>query len=83
MPRIQIPAHCRNMRTFRTAASRPWDDGIVGKAMPEINVAVSAVAARKFHISNLILSSRHYFIALLHSAISARRGIYETISWSK
>lgn len=32
MLRIQILAHCRNMRAFRTAAvSRPGDDGIAGK----------------------------------------------------
>ncbi len=31
MLRIQILAHCRNMRAFRTAAvSRPGDDGIAG-----------------------------------------------------
>lgn len=52
MLRIQILAHCRNMRTFRTAAvSRPRGmTGSLANAMPEINVAVSAAVVRKSFI---------------------------------
>lgn len=51
MLRIQILAHCRNMRAFRTAAvSRPGMTGSLANAMPEIKVAVSAAVVRKSFI---------------------------------
>ncbi len=85
MPRIQILAHCRNMRAFRTAAASRPDDGIAGKCHAGKSTSqLALLLSEKFHISKLIISSLlFYALSQFQGDDKVRRGIYETISWSK